>query len=40
MSDIHKTAIIEDGATIGNNVTIGAFTLISKCMKEMPLDLL
>jgi UDP-N-acetylglucosamine acyltransferase len=30
MSDIHKTAIIEDGATIGNNVTIGAFTLISK----------
>jgi len=30
MSDIHKTAIIEDGATIGENVTIGAFTLISK----------
>jgi len=25
---IHKTAIIEDGATIGKNVTIGAFTII------------
>jgi len=27
---IHKTAIIEDGAIIGNNVSIGAFTTISK----------
>jgi UDP-N-acetylglucosamine acyltransferase len=28
MSSIHKTAIIEDGAKIANNVTIGAFTII------------
>jgi len=28
MSNIHKTAIIEDGAKIGKNVTIGAFTII------------
>ncbi len=28
MSNIHKTAIIEDGATIGTNVTIGAYTII------------
>lgn len=30
MSLIHKTAIIEDGATIGNNVQIGAYTIIGK----------
>jgi len=29
MSNIHPTAIIEDGAKIGNNVTIGAFAIIS-----------
>ena len=28
MSQIHSTAIIEDGAKIGENVTIGAFTTI------------
>ncbi len=28
MSNIHKTAIIEDGAVIGENVTIGPFTII------------
>ncbi len=28
MSQIHSTAIIEDGAKIGENVTIGAFTII------------
>ena len=30
MSNIHKTAIIEDGAKIGNNVTIGAYTIIGQ----------
>lgn len=30
MSLIHKTAIIEDGATIGNNVQIGAYAIIGK----------
>jgi len=29
MSNIHPTAIIEDGAIIGNNVTIGAYSCIS-----------
>jgi UDP-N-acetylglucosamine acyltransferase len=29
VSNIHKTAIIEEGATIGKNVTIGAFVTIS-----------
>ena len=29
MSNIHSTAIIEDGAKIGNNVTIGPFAIIS-----------
>jgi UDP-N-acetylglucosamine acyltransferase len=29
MSNIHPTAVIEDGATIGNNVTIGPFVTIS-----------
>ena len=28
MSNIHKTAIIEEGAIIGDNVTIGAYTII------------
>ncbi len=28
MSNIHKTAIIEDGAKIGKNVTVGAYTII------------
>ncbi|MEA1915803.1 MAG: acyl-ACP--UDP-N-acetylglucosamine O-acyltransferase [Campylobacterota bacterium] len=28
MSNVHKTAIIEDGAVIGDNVSIGAFTII------------
>jgi UDP-N-acetylglucosamine acyltransferase len=28
MNNIHKTAIIEDGAIIGKDVTIGAFTII------------
>ena len=30
MSLIHPTATVEDGAKIGNNVTIGAYTYISK----------
>ena len=30
MSNIHKTAIIEDGAKIGENVSIGAYTIIGK----------
>ena len=30
MNNIHKTAIIEDGAKLGNNVTIGAYTIIGK----------
>lgn len=30
MSNIHKTAIIEDGAKIGENVKIGPFTIIGK----------
>jgi len=33
MSLIHPTAIIEDGAIIGNNVSIGAFTLIGPKVK-------
>ncbi len=33
MSQIHKTAIIEDGAIIGQNVTIGAYTIIGKDVK-------
>jgi len=28
MSNIHPTAIIEDGAVIGENVSIGAFACI------------
>ncbi len=28
MSNIHKTAIVEEGAIIGENVTIGAYTII------------
>ena len=30
MNNIHKTAIIEDGAILGDNITIGAFTIIGK----------
>jgi len=33
MNNIHKTAIIEDGAQLGNNITIGAFSIISKNAK-------
>lgn len=33
MSNIHKTAIIEDGAIIGENVTIGAYTIIGPEVK-------
>ena len=30
MNNIHKTAIVEDGALLGDNITIGAFTIIGK----------
>ena len=30
MSKIHPTAIIEDGAVIGKNVTVGAYSYIAK----------
>ena len=33
MNNIHKTAIIEDGAILGDNITIGAFTIIGKNVK-------
>ncbi|WP_418179572.1 acyl-ACP--UDP-N-acetylglucosamine O-acyltransferase [Aliarcobacter lanthieri] len=33
MNNIHKTAIIEDGAVLGENVTIGAYTIIGKDVK-------
>lgn len=33
MNNIHKTAIIEDGAQLGDNITIGAFTIIGKNVK-------
>ncbi|QKF72354.1 UDP-N-acetylglucosamine acyltransferase [Aliarcobacter faecis] len=33
MNNIHKTAIIEDGAILGENVTVGAFTIIGKDVK-------
>lgn len=33
MSNIHKTAIIEDGAIIGENVTIGAYSIIGSKVK-------
>ncbi|UTJ06428.1 acyl-ACP--UDP-N-acetylglucosamine O-acyltransferase [Arcobacter roscoffensis] len=33
MNNIHKTAIIEDGAQLGENVTIGAYTIIGKNVK-------
>jgi len=33
MSNIHKTAIIEDGAVIGKNVRVGAYTIIGKDVK-------
>lgn len=33
MNNIHKTAIVEDGAILGKNITIGAFTIIGKDVK-------
>ena len=33
MNNIHKTAIIEEGAVLGDNITIGAFTIIGKDLK-------
>ncbi len=33
MNNIHKTAIIEDGAQLGDNITIGPFTIIGKDVK-------
>ncbi len=33
MNNIHKTAIIEDGAQLGDNITVGAFTIIGKDVK-------
>ncbi|QDF30287.1 acyl-ACP--UDP-N-acetylglucosamine O-acyltransferase [Halarcobacter anaerophilus] len=33
MNNIHKTAIIEDGAKLGDNITIGAYTVIGKNVK-------
>lgn len=33
MNNIHKTAIIEEGAQLGENITIGAFTIIGKDVK-------
>lgn len=33
MSNIHKTAIIEDGAIIGDDVTIGAYSIIGSNVK-------
>ncbi|GGD41693.1 acyl-[acyl-carrier-protein]--UDP-N-acetylglucosamine O-acyltransferase [Malaciobacter pacificus] len=33
MNNIHKTAIIEDGAILGDNITVGAYTIIGKDVK-------
>ena len=33
MNNIHNTAIIEEGAILGDNITIGAFTIIGKDVK-------
>ncbi len=33
MNNIHKTAIIEDGAILGENVSVGAYTIIGKDVK-------
>lgn len=33
MNNIHKTAIIEDGAILGENIIIGAYTIIGKDVK-------
>ena len=33
MNNIHKTAIVEEGAQLGDNITIGAFTIIGKDVK-------
>lgn len=33
MNNIHKTAIIEEGAQLGDDITIGAYTIIGKDVK-------
>ena len=33
MNNIHNTAIIEEGAQLGDNITVGAFTIIGKDVK-------
>lgn len=33
MNTIHKTAIVEEGAILGDNITIGPFTIIGKDVK-------
>ncbi|MBS9782705.1 MAG: acyl-ACP--UDP-N-acetylglucosamine O-acyltransferase [Arcobacter sp.] len=33
MNNIHKTAIIEDGAILGDNICIGAYSIITKDVK-------
>ncbi len=33
MNNIHKTAIIEEGAILGDNITIGAYTIIGENVK-------
>ena len=33
MNNIHKTAIIEEGAILGDNITIGPFTIVGKDVK-------
>lgn len=40
MNNIHKTAIIEEGAILGDNITIGAFTIIEKDVKLVMVQLL
>ena len=38
MSNIHKTAIIEDGAILGENVTVGAYTMPLVCQMIFAID--
>ncbi len=33
MGNIHKTAIVDDGAIVGNNISIGAFSVIGENVK-------